>query len=117
MRPEPERVLTDAEHITHTNELLTHAAKRAKDKPAYVAWALSRYQARHGLTDEALAEQLGCDSLTLPRLALCLAPRQDHRAEDLAQIAGRLGFDPQTLSVILTDEREAFESEERHPPA
>jgi hypothetical protein len=29
--------LTDAEHITHTHELLTHAARRAQDRPAYVA--------------------------------------------------------------------------------
>jgi hypothetical protein len=38
MRPEPERVLTDAEHSTHTQELLTHAARRAQDNPAYVAY-------------------------------------------------------------------------------
>jgi hypothetical protein len=109
MRPEPERVLRDAEHITHTNELLTHAAKRAQDKPAYVAYALSRYQTRHALTDETLAERLGCDSVTLPRLALCLAPRQDHRAEDLSKIAGVFGLNRETLSGILTEGTEAFE--------
>jgi hypothetical protein len=99
----PERILADAEHITHTHELLTHAARRAQDKPAYVAFALSRYQTRHALTDEALAERLGCDSLRLPRLALCLAPRKDHRAEDLAQIAGTLGLDPESLCAILME--------------
>jgi hypothetical protein len=109
MRPEPERVLRDAEQITHTQELLTHAAKRAQDKPAYVAYTLSRYQSRHGLTDEALAERLGCDSLTLPRLSLCLAPRHDHRAEDLDRIAGAFGLNPETLSAMLTDGAEAFE--------
>jgi hypothetical protein len=75
-----------------------------------VAFALSRYQARHGVTDEALAERLRCDSLMLPRLALCLAPRQDHRVEDLAQIAGPLGLDLQTLCAILRGGGEAFES-------
>ena len=98
----PERPLTDATHITRTHALLTHAARRAQDKTAYVAFTGSRYQTRHGLTDEALAERLGCDSLTLPRLALCLALRQDHRAEDLAQIAGTLGLDPSRLSAIRT---------------
>jgi hypothetical protein len=88
----PERPLTDAEHITHTHELLTYAARRAQEKPAYVAFALSRYQARHALTDEVLAERLGCDSLTLPHLSLCLTPRKDHWSEDLAQIAGTLGL-------------------------
>jgi hypothetical protein len=109
MRPEPERVLRDAAHITHTNELITHAAKRAQDKPVYVAYILSRYQTRYGFTDEALAERLGCDSLMLPRLALCLAPREDHRAEDLAQIASTLGLNPENLAAILTEGREAFE--------
>jgi sugar/nucleoside kinase (ribokinase family) len=108
----PERILADAEHIehiTHTNELLLHTARRAQDKPGYVAFALSRYQARHGLTDEALAGRLGCASLTLPRLALCLAPRQEHRAENLAQIAGMLGLDPQILSVMLIEGERPFE--------
>jgi hypothetical protein len=105
----PERILADVEHITRTNELMAHAARRAQDKPAYVAFALSRYQSRHGLTDEALAERLGYDSLTLPRLALCLAPRQEHRAEDLAQIAGMLGLDPKSLSVILIEGEKPFE--------
>jgi hypothetical protein len=99
----PECPLTDAAHITRTYELLTHAARRAQDKPAYVAFALSRYQARHGLTDEVLVARLGCDSLTLPHLALCLAPRKDHWSEDLAQIAGTLGLDPSRLSAILTE--------------
>ena len=99
----PERILTDAEHITKTHELLTHAARRAQDQPAYMAFALSRYQARHALDDETLAKQLGCDSVMLPRLALCLAPRTDHWSEDLAQVAGTLGLDPQILSAILTE--------------
>jgi hypothetical protein len=29
--------LDDAEHITHTHEMLTHTAQRAQDRPAYVA--------------------------------------------------------------------------------
>jgi hypothetical protein len=112
----PERILTDAAHITHTHELLTHAARRAQDKPAYVAFALSRYQTRYALTDAALAERLGCDSLTLPRLSLCLAPRKGHWSEDLAQIAGTLGLDPQVLSAILTEGEKAFESAGWQPP-
>jgi hypothetical protein len=36
---------------------MTHAARRAQDKPADVAWVFARYQTRHGVTDEALAER------------------------------------------------------------
>ena len=113
----PERILTDAEHITYTNVLIIHAARRAQDKPAYVAFGLSRYQTRQGLTDEVLAERLGCDSLTLPRLALCLTPRKDYWSEDLAQIAGTLGRDPQPRCAILREGEKAFESAGWQPPA
>jgi hypothetical protein len=51
--------LIDAEHITHTHELLTHVARRAQDRPAYVAWALAPVQVREGLSDDALATRLG----------------------------------------------------------
>src|SRR5882724_153507 len=96
-----EHPVTDAEHMTHTHELLTHAARRAQDRPAYVAWALAQVQVREGLSDEALAAWLGLATVDLPRLALCLRPRPDHWAEDLAQIATRLGLPSEPLAVIL----------------
>jgi hypothetical protein len=91
----------DAEHITRTHELLTHAARQAQDRPAYVAWALARVQAREGLSDEALAARLGITSVDLPRLALCLRPRPEHWDADLAQIASRFGLTPEPLAVLL----------------
>jgi hypothetical protein len=96
-----EHPLTDAEHLTHTHELLTHAARRAQDRPAYVAWALARVQAREGLSDEALAAWLGLATVDLPRLALCLRPRPDQWDEDLAQIAGTFRIAPETLAALL----------------
>ena len=96
-----EHPVTDAEHMTHTHELLTHAARRAQDRPAYVAWALAQVQVREGLSGEALAAWLGLATVDLPRLALYLRPRPDHWAEDLAQIATRLGLPSEPLAVIL----------------
>jgi hypothetical protein len=93
--------LDDAEHITHTHELLTHAARRAQDQPAYVAWALAQVRAREGLSDDVLAARLGIATVDLPRLALCLRPRPDQWAEDLAQIATRFGLAPEPLAAIL----------------
>jgi hypothetical protein len=72
-----EHLVDDVKPITRTQELLTHAARRAQDQPAYVAWALARVQAREGLSDEALAAWLGLATVDLPRLALCLGPRLD----------------------------------------
>jgi hypothetical protein len=96
-----EHPLDDAAHITRTHELLTHAARRAQDRPAYVAWALARVQARERLSDDALAARLGIATVDLPRLALCLRPRPDHWAEDLAQIATRFGLLSEPLAAVL----------------
>jgi hypothetical protein len=93
--------LGDAEHITHTHELLSDAARRAQERPAYVAWALAQVQVREGLSDEALAARLGIATVDLPRLALCLRPRPDHWAEDLAQLASRFGLASEPLAVLL----------------
>jgi hypothetical protein len=90
-----------AAHLTRTHEPLTSAARRAQDRPAYVAWALARVQVWEGLSDEALAARLGIVTVDLPRLALCLRPRQDLWAEDLAQIASRFGLDPEPLATAL----------------
>jgi hypothetical protein len=94
--------VTDAEHITHTHELLAYTTRCAQDRPAYVAWALAQVQAREGLSDEALAARLGIASVDLPRLALCLRPRPDQWDEDLAQIAGTFRIAPNTLAAILS---------------
>lgn len=86
---------------TRTAQLLSHAARRARDRPAYVAWALAQVQARQGLSDEALAARLGMATVDLPRLALCRRPRPDQWDEDLAQIAGTFRIDPHTLAAVL----------------
>lgn len=96
-----EHLVDSAAHLTQTHELLTHAARRAQDQPASVAWALTRVQVQEGLSDEALAARLGIATVDLPRLALCLRPRPDQWAADLAQIATRFGLAPEPPAAIL----------------
>lgn len=96
-----EQTVDDAEHLTRTYELLTEAARRAQDQPAYVAWTLARVQAREGLSDKALAARLGLATVDLPRLALCLRPRPDQWAEDLVQTATRFSLAPEPLAAVL----------------
>jgi hypothetical protein len=96
-----EHLVDDAAHLTRIHKLLTYAARRAQDRPASVAWALARVQAREGLSDEALAARLGIATEDPPRLALCLRPRLDLWAEDLAQIASRFGLAPEPLATAL----------------
>jgi hypothetical protein len=96
-----EHPVNDAESITRTHELLTHAARRAQERLAYVAWALARVQIQEGLSDDALAARLGMATVDLPRLALCLRPRQDHWDADLAQIASWFALAPEPLATVL----------------
>jgi hypothetical protein len=90
-------LVDDAAHLTRTHELRTYAAQSAQDRPASVAWV----QAREGLSNEALAARLGIATVNLPRLALCLRPRPDLWAEDLAPIASRFGLAPEPLATAL----------------
>ncbi len=64
-----ERILTDAEHITHTHELLTHAARRVPAIfPRSVMW---RQRMARMARREAL--EVGCKGLVIERaLALLL---------------------------------------------
>jgi hypothetical protein len=96
-----EHPMDSVEHVMRTYELLTEAARRAQDRPAYVAWALARLQAREGLSDEALAARLGLATVDLPRLGLCRRPRPDQWDTDLAQIATRFGIAPEPLAAVL----------------
>ena len=96
-----EHPVDDAARITRTYQLLIDVARRAQDRPAYVAWALARVQAREGLSDEALAARLGLATVDLPRLSLCLQPRPEHWDADLAQIASRFGLAPEPLAALL----------------
>ncbi len=82
-------------------DLLARAAQRAREYPEFMAYLLARYQALRGLTDEQLAAELGCTPQDLTRLALCLRPRPDHLAEDIAQIAGYVKADPARLANLV----------------
>jgi hypothetical protein len=79
-------VMDDVEHLTRNSERLTHAARRARGRPAHVARALARVQAREALSDEALAARLGIATVDLPRLALCRRPCPDQWDADLVHI-------------------------------
>jgi hypothetical protein len=71
-------------------------------------------QARERLSDDALAARLGLATVDLPRLALCLRPRPEHWAEDLAQIATRFGLASEPLAAVLGAEEAP--TARRHDP-
>ncbi len=70
---------------------LEHFAARCASEPSFLAYALAAYQRRHGLSDELLAEVLGCTRDALTRLRLCGMPRTWCFAEECQLIAERCG--------------------------
>jgi hypothetical protein len=74
-------------HAQTEADLRFRAAQRARARPPFMAWLLARAPAQQGCSEAQLAAQLGLPVGRLPRLALCLRPRPDHFAEDLAALA------------------------------
>ena len=91
--------------LSPTDELLRHAARRARGRPFFLASALADYQAWHGLDDRALSAHLGCRSDVLPKLALCRRPSgegADFRAA-VERVAAYAGVDALRLAQLLRE--------------
>ena len=90
--------------------LLRYAARRAADRPFFLASVLREYQELHGMDDDALARELNCTPVDLPRLGLCRCPGIDtpgpnpaaYRA-DIDRIAARFGLAPISLARIIRE--------------
>lgn len=79
---------------------LHHAGKRASEHTFFLAARLVAYQQHHELTDQQLADVLGCSLENLTRLRLCRVPET---SEELAQVAARGQVDVQKLASILQE--------------
>ena len=77
-----------------------HFAARCASEPTFLAYALAAYQRRHGLTDELLAEVLGCTRDALTRLRLCGMPRVHCFANDCRQIAEKFAARAEVLDEM-----------------
>jgi hypothetical protein len=98
--------------MTHPRHerLLDYAAQRAKARPDYLGWVLTRYIERERIAEEELAQRLGIAAHDLPHLALCLRPRADHFATDVRQISTKFNINPTVLATVvrLVDSIEAL---------
>ena len=81
--------------------LLRLAADRAARRPALMGSVLSRYISSQGMSYTALTAELGCSEAAIWRLAICLRPRSDRFAEDVALIASKLSVDEVALARII----------------
>jgi hypothetical protein len=82
-------------------DLIVRAAQRASSRPPFMRWPLARFQEQQGCSRSQLAAQLGLPPGQLPRLALCLRPRPEHWAEDVAAIAAQVGCEPLGLATLV----------------
>ena len=89
--------------MTHPRheQLLDYAAQRAKARPDYLGWVLTRYIEQEHIAEAELATRLGITSHDLPRLALCLRPRAEYFADDIRQISTKFHLDATALAGIV----------------
>ncbi|AKI99713.1 hypothetical protein ATI61_10996 [Archangium gephyra] len=66
-------------------------------------WILAQYRTKHDLTEEALAEQLGCTVETLRYLCLCRRPEGPKLEQQLLAIAERFPVSAEKLDAILRE--------------
>jgi hypothetical protein len=88
-----------------TEQLLRHAALRARTRPDFLAGLLAEYQEINELDDAGLAGWLGCPEASLPRLALCLRPKDPAMRfqENLRQISEYTGVDGGRLAQLVRE--------------
>ncbi len=82
-------------------ELLRYAARRAEERPGFLAWVFAGYRGEEGLDDAGLARVLDMPIEQISAMALCLRPRADRFAEDVRAIAERFGANPARLATLI----------------
>lgn len=87
--------------LSARDEMLAHAANRARMYPAYLAWVFGRYLQIENILEADLTKLLQVPITDLPRLGLCLRPRADHFASDIAQISARFHVDAGALATVV----------------
>ena len=82
-------------------EPLENLARRLEDDPFFLGCALRLYTTSARLSEQELAERLGCPVQTLVLLRLCRAPKPEGRQfqKDIARIAETY----QVHAAVLTD--------------
>jgi hypothetical protein len=78
---------------------LSSLARRAEERPTFLAALLGAYARSEDLDDAELADRLGCPAEQLSRLKLCRAPRTEpaEMRQDVARLAELFGVDEAVL--------------------
>ena len=70
------------------DDRIARVADEAASRPALFAAALRRFRTQEGLSEEELAERLGCDLPTLHKLSLCAQPQTEDALRYVGEVAG-----------------------------
>ena len=81
--------------------LLARAARRASERPEYLAWVFGRYAETEQASEQEFCTILRISALDFQRLGLCLRPRHDSFVKDVKQIAARFELNVGELAKIL----------------
>jgi hypothetical protein len=96
------------------SERLADLAQRVASDPFFLAEALSTYALAEELSDDQLAERLGCAPNQLDAVRLCRRPRGSARAfqHDVDRIAAAYQIDATVLAEVVrqADSLRAFRS-------
>lgn len=97
--------MDEAERNAERDRLLAWAARRAREREAFMASALASYQGLHRLDDAGLAAWLGLPESALADLALCLRPAASSPSfrADVERIAVHVGASGQRLAKLLRE--------------
>ena len=93
-----------------TSSLLRYAARRAAQNHFFLAEYLSEFNIIRGMTEDELAQFLGCGPRLLPKLALCRRPDPESSKfrSDVERIA--ISFDIQPGRLLQGGRRRAHGS-------
>lgn len=82
---------------------LARLARQARERQTLLASLLFAYQEQEGLDEPGLADFLGCNVASLPRLALCRRPRAQTSSfrEDIERVAQYAGANPLQLVKLI----------------
>lgn len=85
------------------DELTIRTAKRAGDRPYFLAFALARYAEEQQMDEPALSAALGATPDTLAHARLCKMPRTDPVGlrEDVDRIAAKFGLNRGVLAMAV----------------
>src|SRR5437773_8746576 len=81
--------------------LIKLAAERAAERRNHLAWVFSQYMSSQAISRAALAAELGCSEAVMTRLALCLRPRSERFADDVAAITAKFAVEAPALARIV----------------